>query len=320
VYKSVLWPRFEQYVSNPLFKYLPWWVPANFITLLGNAGLFLATAAAYINYRTHIMLWPCIPFLVCVYLVGDLLDGKQARRTGTSAPLGEFLDHFFDILVLGCMVAIIVFAYRITETLTIGVVVSIGYLTLFGSFYEQYFCRTLYFEAISSFEMIFAGTVISCLGFIDPVRAVITREFFPFVSVFWIAMILSAAAALTLFARNLLRAGRRGNPLYLLHVLPNAAVVVLASKVVRAGFLFVIIIYCAAYVHRFLLAYIGRKKAPFPDVVFPLMLAVFYVCRLPHASFAALLYQGVVIVLLFLRGFIPMRGGWRWRNPQKAAR
>ncbi|MDR2767266.1 MAG: CDP-alcohol phosphatidyltransferase family protein [Treponema sp.] len=315
IYKSLLWPRFEQYVSDPIFAILPWWIPANFITLSGNFCLFLATAAAYVNYRTGLVLWPLIPFLVCAYLIGDLLDGKQARRTNTCAPLGEFFDHFFDILVMGCMVSMVLFAYRINDPLTVGLIITVGYLPLFGSFYEQYFCETLYFEAISSFEMIFAGTVVCCLGFIDPFRAVIYAEFLPRVSVLSLALGLSAVVGLTLFARNILRTGKQGKPVYLLFLLPAAAVFFFASALVERGFLFVMIIYCAAYVERFLLAYVRHGKPPLPDIVFPLILAAFYFLRLPHAAPFAVVYQGLVILALFLRGFVPLRDGWRWRNP-----
>jgi len=34
-----------------------------------------------------------------VYLVADNTDGKQARRTGTSSPMGMLLDHGMDSVV-----------------------------------------------------------------------------------------------------------------------------------------------------------------------------------------------------------------------------
>jgi ethanolaminephosphotransferase len=34
----------------------------------------------------------------------DGIDGKQARRTGSSNPLGELFDHGFDALLLNFIV------------------------------------------------------------------------------------------------------------------------------------------------------------------------------------------------------------------------
>jgi hypothetical protein len=137
----------------------------------------------------------------------------------------------------------------------------------------------------------------------------------PHVSVFSIALGVSFIVALTLFLRNILRTGKQGKPAYLLFLLPTAASIFFASRLAGGGFLFVMIIYCAAYVERFLLAYVQYRKPPFPDVAFPLMLSAFYFFHLPYAAIFAVTYQGLVILALFLQGFVPLRDGWRWRNP-----
>jgi phosphatidylglycerophosphate synthase len=37
-------------------------------------------------------------FCISTYLNLDSIDGKQARRTGTSSPLGELFDHGCDAI------------------------------------------------------------------------------------------------------------------------------------------------------------------------------------------------------------------------------
>lgn len=41
-----------------------------------------------------------ISFCISTYLNLDAIDGKQARRTGTSSPLGELFDHGCDAVNL----------------------------------------------------------------------------------------------------------------------------------------------------------------------------------------------------------------------------
>jgi len=84
---------------------LPTWLAPNLITLLGTVGALAGWAA---------LAWHCPALagdaprwayaanaiLSVVYLHLDCLDGKQARRTGSSSPLGQLFDHGCDALVL----------------------------------------------------------------------------------------------------------------------------------------------------------------------------------------------------------------------------
>lgn len=42
---------------------------------------------------------------VVFYTILDCLDGKQARRTGTSSPLGQLFDHGCDALSVNLLLA-----------------------------------------------------------------------------------------------------------------------------------------------------------------------------------------------------------------------
>lgn len=44
-------------------------------------------------------------FAVVSYTILDCLDGKQARRTGTSSPLGQLFDHGCDALSVNLLLA-----------------------------------------------------------------------------------------------------------------------------------------------------------------------------------------------------------------------
>lgn len=95
------------YVMHPLWNYLveffPTWLAPNLITFVAfilsvlNYILF-----AYYDYgfdsSTEIPRWVFLfsGLNVFIYYTLDGIDGKQARRTGTSTPLGELFDHGLD--------------------------------------------------------------------------------------------------------------------------------------------------------------------------------------------------------------------------------
>jgi len=77
---------------------LPNWLAPNLITLTGLMALIVAycTSAVYLpDFRGLAPDW--LPFAsgsaVLFYLHMDALDGKQARKTKTSSPLGQLFDH-----------------------------------------------------------------------------------------------------------------------------------------------------------------------------------------------------------------------------------
>lgn len=86
---------------NWLVEKLPLWLAPNLITV---AGLIINIITSLIlvfyspNAKEDVPRWAC---LLCalglfVYQSLDAVDGKQARRTGNSSPLGELFDHGCD--------------------------------------------------------------------------------------------------------------------------------------------------------------------------------------------------------------------------------
>jgi ethanolaminephosphotransferase len=97
------------YVLQPYWNYsirfVPRWVAPNLVTLMGFFGLL----ANYLVVAYHLPLmegpapaWVFVlsAFAIEWYSLLDNLDGRQARRTGTSSPLGELFDHGCDCLAV----------------------------------------------------------------------------------------------------------------------------------------------------------------------------------------------------------------------------
>eukprot|EP00884_Botryococcus_braunii_P012698 jgi/Botrbrau1/21429/Bobra.0216s0042.1 len=82
---------------NGVIEYFPRWLAPNLITLLGLVGLVVAYLVVFFYYPALEGDEPRWVFVLCgiaslLYTHLDCLDGKQARRTKTSSPLGQLFD------------------------------------------------------------------------------------------------------------------------------------------------------------------------------------------------------------------------------------
>ncbi|XP_048409093.2 choline/ethanolaminephosphotransferase 1-like isoform X1 [Stegostoma tigrinum] len=99
-----------------LVRRLPLWVAPNLITITGLALNVCTTLILMVYCPTATEQAPLWAYLACalglfIYQSLDAIDGKQARRTNSSSPLGELFDHGCDSLstvfvVLGICIAV----------------------------------------------------------------------------------------------------------------------------------------------------------------------------------------------------------------------
>lgn len=100
--RSRLVQPFCRHVVRPFADRVPAVVPANLLTLGSSACMGLMLLLALVAPGPG---WaPLFLLLMAAYVVYDHADGMHARRTGTSGPLGEFLDHFLDVFHAGIAV------------------------------------------------------------------------------------------------------------------------------------------------------------------------------------------------------------------------
>ncbi len=93
---SILTPAFKQFILFPLAARFPRWIPANIITIISNLCIYATLGVSALLEPFPLLRFITLALLVFIYLTGDHLDGLQAKRTGTSSPLGEFVDHYMD--------------------------------------------------------------------------------------------------------------------------------------------------------------------------------------------------------------------------------
>lgn len=168
-YSSIDKSYLSKYVLQPYWtfvaKFFPIWMAPNLITLLGFLCVLfnVMLVAIYIpNLFTEAPRWVYFSFAggIWLYSTLDNVDGKQARRTGTSSPLGEMFDHGCDSLscVLGALIQ--------AAALRMGTswnTVSIMFLTMipfYASTWEHFHTGSLYLGVINGPT---EGITIACL-------------------------------------------------------------------------------------------------------------------------------------------------------------
>lgn len=161
---------------NWVVTLMPLWVAPNLITIVGLI-INIITSAAVVGYsplaNSHDV--PPHIFILCaaglfIYQTLDAIDGKQARRTGTSSPLGELFDHGCDAVSTVCV------------TMSVACALSLGthpnylfyfYIHTTGLFYlahwQTYCYGSLVFNKFDVTETQVGAMVISLVaGFIGP--------------------------------------------------------------------------------------------------------------------------------------------------------
>ncbi|TDH68473.1 hypothetical protein CCR75_001427 [Bremia lactucae] len=143
VYKHVLTP-----MNNFLVELLPLWVAPNLITLVG----LILVAASHVLFAILCPLlegyapwWALVIAAVTLfgYQTLDNLDGKQARRTNSSSPLGLLFDHGCDALNVSVGTMTMVSILQMGTTWKTVVFVLSGHFVFIFATWEEYYSGSL---------------------------------------------------------------------------------------------------------------------------------------------------------------------------------
>ncbi|KAG2706815.1 hypothetical protein I3843_05G108100 [Carya illinoinensis] len=145
-----------KYVLQPFWSrvvnFFPLWMPPNMITLMGFILLGISALLGYIyspRLDTPPPRWVYVAhgLLLFLYQTFDAVDGKQARRTNSSSPLGELFDHGCD--ALACALEALAFGSTAMcgrSTFWYWVISAIPF---YCATWEHYFTNTLILPAIN---------------------------------------------------------------------------------------------------------------------------------------------------------------------------
>ena len=110
--------------------------------------------------------WLCLLNFFCLWLYQtlDALDGKQARRTGTSSPLGELFDHGCDALTTIFVGLSVACTLRIGSVPLLFALIMAMLVPFYTTQWEEYFTGTLVLGYIGVTEGQIVTLLIYLLG------------------------------------------------------------------------------------------------------------------------------------------------------------
>jgi len=162
---SILLPVLKKNVFSVLHRWIPYGIPANFLTLVSIiimwAVFFHFTIIEEIN-NTDVLL---AVVSLLLYVLFDHFDGLQAKATKTSSPLGELLDHFSDVFNGALVVYLCFRVVQIELAWIFYTVLWFNYLAFAVTYVEQSLRNELYFGKIGSLEgiVLVLAVMMSCI-------------------------------------------------------------------------------------------------------------------------------------------------------------
>ncbi len=324
------------YLVRPLLKVFPYSIPANIITIFSNTLVFLSFIIAMHSTRGNYSLWFLIPIFIFIYVVGDCMDGEQARRTHTGSPLGEFLDHFLDTFVTAVLLISIIAAYDIKDPFVAYFALFISYVTQATTFWEKFKKHKMHFGKFSSTETILSLALIITLAYFKPIRDFVSQNLgtFGFVqnsflsscnavvnlTVMELVMIVMTLFAFINIVGTLIRSGGASVRYWMYLLFTGTAAIIMACadvKFYHIPFLTLSLLNIN-YISALLVAIVMKKKDPCPDFILPVVLTVLYALKVesPVVIILSLVYIFVSVIVRATIFFVQNRKYWVWKNPK----
>src|SRR5688572_27202717 len=247
---SLVTPPFKQWIITPLIKFVPWAIPANIITLISNCFVYLAL---YISLNPDVTgKYSALIIAACLilYLIGDHLDGMQAKRTGTGSALGEFCDHYLDAFNNGVVMFTMIAVFGITHKPVVVGVIVISYWAHLAVFYEQFKTGWLTFEPVGSLEGVLLSAFLIALTAIEPVNVLFTQHVYQDYSLIEFVLIASSLGAVITFYKTWKRTPDVKMGFWIFTIL-SALTGTLTIPLFSSFELFVVLtLYCSLYIGR----------------------------------------------------------------------
>ena len=145
LYRFVLTP-----MNARLIELVPLWAAPNFLSLVGLGVMASAYALTYVHSPAFDR--PLPPWLylyaaasLFAYQTIDNLDGRQARRTGSSSPLGLLFDHGVDALncTFASLLLAAVYQVGLLGAVPLFLFWNIGFVPFVFATWEEYFTGKL---------------------------------------------------------------------------------------------------------------------------------------------------------------------------------
>ncbi|KAI7861452.1 CDP-alcohol phosphatidyltransferase-domain-containing protein [Spinellus fusiger] len=179
---------------NWAITFFPMWIAPNLITLIGlffmifNVTLVALYVPSLGTEEEEVPCWVYFSFAAGLWLYStfDNVDGRQARRTGTSSPLGELFDHGCDALNTTYISLLQAAALGLGQTQRTVVLFIVTMAGFYLSTAEEYYTGVLYLGYVNGPT---EGIILTCMSFIISGIYGVTVWNTPLVNVPWLSWI-----------------------------------------------------------------------------------------------------------------------------------
>jgi len=313
---SVVTPWFRETIVRPLLAFVPRQIPANHITVVSNLFMFAALfLSVWSGGNRYVFL--VVPILILGYVIGDHLDGMQAKRTGTSSALGEFFDHFLDIFNNGILVMIVCSLMNVSPWVFV-VCLTVSYIAHSAIFFEQLRTGWLVFEKFGALEaVILILVIISSLYFV-PVQQFLLSPVFMQITYFELFMLVSAGIAMVTWIKTLLRIKVVNNK-YIAFCIAMILVMAVLIPVGNSMAAFVLItLLSIIYIGNNQRSHLTGHAENWPDFFAPILLAASFYSGwyLETTIIIVMIYLALRVLWIAFSTISILRQYWFWRNPE----
>ncbi|CAH1758822.1 13141_t:CDS:2 [Entrophospora sp. SA101] len=169
-YSSIDKSPVSNYILKPYWnwaiKLFPLWMAPNLITLCGLGFVFMNVLSVIFWIPDLVgpgpaWLYWSFPLGLWLYSTFDNVDGKQARRTGTSSPLGELFDHGCDALNCSLECIVLTASFSAGHSVYAAILLLSLLIPFYMSTWEEYHTGTLY---LGYFNGPTEGIVAACIA------------------------------------------------------------------------------------------------------------------------------------------------------------
>ena len=311
---SLVTPWFRETVVRPLLTYVPWRIPANHITLGSNLFMFAALLISMFSNGNRYVFF-LVPILVFSYVIGDHLDGMQAKRTGTSSALGEFFDHFLDIFNNGILIMIVSSLMDVSPWIFI-ICLAVSYIAHSAIFFEQLKTGWLIFEKFGALEAVILILIFIASLYFVPDHEFLLKPAYGQLNWFELFLLASAVIALITWIKTLMRI-KVVNGKYISFVI--SMIILIAVLIPGADSLkaFVIItLFSVIYIGNNQRSHLTGLHENWPDFITPFLLAIsmyggFYFEEITNG---VIIYLVARVLWIAYTTIVILRHYWVWRN------
>lgn len=314
---SLLTPTFKKWMVTPLIRFVPWVIPANIVTIFSNLFVYIALfLSMYWNGPMGRLL---IGTSLIIYLVGDHLDGMQAKRTKTSSALGEFCDHYLDAFNNGVILFTVMIVFEVADPILVVVVLVSSYLAHTSIFYEQLKTGWLTFEKIGSLEGVLILSILIGISGIEVIYDLLMITIFKDYRLVDMLLLLSALGGLFTFYTTSYRTPTKGRQFWIF-IFGLTLTGIFSYAFFSTMECFVLItLYASLYLGYIMRGHLVDGIERLPDLGTPLLLILVWTVpnfTLQSVFVILIIYLSIRIVILIISTFYSLKSFWVWSNPQ----